>query len=80
MGKIDQAFMDMPPEVLTTSMRANQKYFALLDKSGKLAPRFLVVVEHGDQGRRQGRSSPATSACCARGCPTPSSSGTRTAR
>jgi glycyl-tRNA synthetase beta chain len=43
LGKIDQAFMDIPPEVLTTTMRANQKYFALLDKSGKLAPRFLVA-------------------------------------
>ncbi len=43
MGKIDQAFMDIPPEVLTTTMRANQKYFALLDKAGKLAPRFLVA-------------------------------------
>src|SRR5262245_35727832 len=42
-GKIDQAFMDIPPEVLTTTMRANQKYFALLDKAGKLAPRFLVA-------------------------------------
>jgi len=43
MGKIDQAFMDIPPEVLTTTMRANQKYLALLDKGGKLAPRFLVA-------------------------------------
>jgi len=43
MGKIDQAFMDIPPEVLTTTMRTNQKYFALLDKAGKLAPRFLVA-------------------------------------
>src|SRR5262245_40990032 len=43
MGKIDHAFMDIRPEVLTTTMRANQKYFALLDKAGKLAPRFLVA-------------------------------------
>jgi len=44
MGRIDEQFMDIPPEVLTTSMRVNQKYFSLLDKSGKLAPRFLVVA------------------------------------
>ena len=33
--------MALPPEVLTTSMRAHQKYFACLDRDGKLAPRFL---------------------------------------
>jgi glycyl-tRNA synthetase beta chain len=43
MGAIDASFMDLPPEVLTTAMRAHQKYFATLDKSGKLAPRFLLV-------------------------------------
>jgi glycyl-tRNA synthetase beta chain len=42
-GAIDPAFLDLPPEVLTTSMRAHQKYFACLDRGGKLAPRFLVV-------------------------------------
>jgi len=44
MGRIDEQFMDTPPEVLTTSMRVNQKYFSLLEKSGKLAPRFIVVA------------------------------------
>jgi glycyl-tRNA synthetase beta chain len=44
MGKIDQQFMAVPPEVLTTSMRTHQKYFALQDKNGKLAARFLVVA------------------------------------
>ena len=44
MGSIDQAFMDLPSEVLTTSMRAHQKYFACLDGKGNLAPRFLVVA------------------------------------
>lgn len=43
-GRIDEQFMDIPPEVLTTSMRVNQKYFSLLDKTGKLAPRFIVVA------------------------------------
>jgi glycyl-tRNA synthetase beta chain len=44
MGKIDRQYMTLPPEVLTTSMRTHQKYFALQDKSGKLAARFLVVA------------------------------------
>ena len=42
-GTIDPAFLDLPPEVLTTSMRAHQKYFACLDRGGRLAPRFLLV-------------------------------------
>jgi glycyl-tRNA synthetase beta chain len=44
MGSIGAAFMDLPPEVLTTAMRTHQKYFAALDKSGKLAPHFFVVA------------------------------------
>ena len=43
MGRIERDFMELPPEVLTTSMRTHQKYFAALDKSGALAPHFLVV-------------------------------------
>ena len=43
-GTIDEAFMDLPPEVLTTSMRSHQKYFSTLGKDGKLAPRFVVVA------------------------------------
>jgi len=43
-GKIDDDFMSVPQEVLTSTMRANQKYFALTDASGKLAPRFIVVA------------------------------------
>ena len=52
MGKIDQQFMTVPPEVLTTSMRTHQKYFALQDKNGKLAARFLVVanMDTADKG------------------------------
>jgi glycyl-tRNA synthetase beta chain len=43
-GSIDAHFMDVPREVLTTTMRANQKYFALETAAGALAPRFLVVA------------------------------------
>jgi glycyl-tRNA synthetase beta chain len=53
MGQIDRGFMELPPEVLITSMRAHQKYFSLLDKVGGLAPRFLMVsnMETADRGR-----------------------------
>ena len=43
-GKIDDDFMTVPQEVLTSTMRANQRYFALTDAEGKLAPRFIVVA------------------------------------
>ena len=43
-GRIDDAFMDVPHEVLITSMRSHQKYFSLLNADGSLAPRFVVVA------------------------------------
>ncbi|HEX4113472.1 MAG TPA: glycine--tRNA ligase subunit beta [Stellaceae bacterium] len=46
LGTIDPDFMDLPPEVLTTSMRTHQKYFACLDRDGGLAPRFLLVANN----------------------------------
>ncbi len=45
LGRIDPAFMDLPPEVLVTSMRTHQRYLALEDAEGRLAPRFLVVAD-----------------------------------
>jgi glycyl-tRNA synthetase beta chain len=42
-GRIDAQFMDLPAEVLTTSMRTHQKYFACLDPDGRLAPHMLLV-------------------------------------
>lgn len=53
MGRIDDRFMDLPPEVLTTSMRTHQKYLALLDGDDRLAGRFLVVanMETPDNGK-----------------------------
>ncbi|MCH7486879.1 MAG: glycine--tRNA ligase subunit beta [Proteobacteria bacterium] len=52
-GDIDESFMDLPREVLTTAMRHHQKYFALTDKKGGLAPRFIVVAntETKDRGK-----------------------------
>jgi glycyl-tRNA synthetase beta chain len=43
-GAIDDQFMEVPQEVLTSTMRANQKYFACVDAAGKLAPRFIVIA------------------------------------
>ncbi|MCE2921066.1 MAG: glycine--tRNA ligase subunit beta [Roseomonas sp.] len=44
LGRIDDAFMDLPPEVMRTTMRVNQRYFALRKKDGTAAPRFALVA------------------------------------
>jgi glycyl-tRNA synthetase beta chain len=53
MGRIDDAYMDLPPEVLTTSMRHHLKFFSCLTKDGALAPKFIVVAatEASDAGK-----------------------------
>lgn len=43
MGKIDERFMEVPGEVLSLSMRENQKYFTLKSADGKMAPRFILA-------------------------------------
>jgi glycyl-tRNA synthetase beta chain len=42
-GKIEEDFMDLPPEVREISMKVNQRYFALRDAAGKPAPYFAFV-------------------------------------
>ena len=43
-GAIDNQFMNLPEEVLTTVMRVHQRYFCTLTKNDKLAPYFLTVA------------------------------------
>jgi glycyl-tRNA synthetase beta chain len=52
LGRIDDAFMDLPPEVMQVSMRVNQRYFALRTPDGKAAPVFAFVsnIEAPDGG------------------------------
>ena len=44
LGRIDDAFMDLPAEVMRTSMRVNQRYFALRHPDGRPANRFALVA------------------------------------
>ena len=44
LGSFDPQFLELPEEVLVTVMRDHQKYFAVEDASGKLAPHFLAVL------------------------------------
>ena len=39
----DGEFLEVPQECLILTMKANQKYFPLLDAAGKLSNRFLIV-------------------------------------
>ena len=41
--EFEKQFLDVPQECLILTMKANQKYFPLLDASGKLTHQFLVV-------------------------------------
>ena len=41
--QFEKQFLDVPQECLILTMKANQKYFPLLDASGKLTHQFLVV-------------------------------------
>jgi glycyl-tRNA synthetase beta chain len=41
--QFEPAFLDVPQECLILTMKANQKYFPLLDRHGKLTNKFLVV-------------------------------------
>ena len=41
--RFEQEFLDVPQECLILTMKANQKYFPLLDAAGKLTNQFLVV-------------------------------------
>jgi glycyl-tRNA synthetase beta chain len=45
MGDMDPAFLDLPPEVIRTSMRVHQRYFAVRDPAtGFLVPHFITVA------------------------------------
>jgi glycyl-tRNA synthetase beta chain len=53
LGRIDDAFMDLPPELMRTTMRVNQRYFALRRPDGSAAPFFALAanIEASDGGQ-----------------------------
>jgi glycyl-tRNA synthetase beta chain len=44
LGDFEAEYLELPEEVLVTVMRDHQKYFAVEDANGKLAPHFLAVL------------------------------------
>ena len=43
LGGFDQSFLELPQDILITAMREHQRYFALADSHGRLAPHFIAI-------------------------------------
>jgi len=54
LGRFDEAYLDVPPEVIQLTARVNQKYFVCRDKAGKLANAFVCTanIEAVDGGAK----------------------------
>ena len=52
LGRFDEAFLDVPPEVIQLTARVNQKYFVCEDGEGRLANAFICTanIEAQDDG------------------------------
>ncbi len=42
-GRFDERYLEVPEEVLVTSMKVNQRYFVVRNENGKLLPYFVSV-------------------------------------
>ena len=59
LGNFDSRFLDLPTEVLITTMQINQKYFPVKNKAGQLLPHFITFsniesnhpesIQHGNE-------------------------------
>lgn len=47
-GQFDEAFLELPPEVVVTTLRHHQKCLILETPAGELAPHFLAVIDRMD--------------------------------
>jgi len=54
LGRFDEAFLEVPPEVIQLTARVNQKYFVCAGPDGKLANAFVCTanIEAADDGAR----------------------------
>ncbi len=54
LGAFEKEFLEIPPEVIRATIRANQKCFVLRDSAGKLANQFILVanIEASDGGKQ----------------------------
>ena len=47
-GRFDEAFLELPPEVVVTTLRHHQKCLILETPDGELSPHFLAVIDRMD--------------------------------
>lgn len=47
-GSFDESFLNIPQDVLITSMREHQRYFPVMDKGGVLLPYFVTIRNGND--------------------------------
>ncbi len=52
-GRFEERFLDVPQEALISTMQDNQKYFALVDSTGKLMPHFITIANIDSRDVRQ---------------------------
>lgn len=52
-GSFQPEFLDIPQEVLITSMREHQRYFPVLNSEGELQPYFITVRNGNDESLAQ---------------------------
>ncbi|MDR0899161.1 MAG: glycine--tRNA ligase subunit beta [Lactobacillaceae bacterium] len=50
LGQFDQKYLEIPDEVLITSMKDNQRYFYVTNQEGKLLP-YFIAARNGDDRR-----------------------------
>lgn len=53
MGAFEKEFLDLPAEVLVTSMAKHQRYFPVYDKTGNILPHFITVRNGDDRSAEQ---------------------------
>ena len=44
LGSFDEEFLQLPPEVVVSTLTGHQRYFPVADSAGKLLPRFVTVA------------------------------------
>jgi glycyl-tRNA synthetase beta chain len=54
-GAFDRTFLEVPPEVLVSSMRDHQRYFHVVDAKGRLLPHFISVANIAPKNDKQVR-------------------------
>ena len=55
-GNFEPAFLDMPSEVLVSTMRDHQKFFHVVDENSQLLPKFITVANIQSRLMRRVRS------------------------